>query len=51
VIARGKVVAEDGQLLIDLPEIDYPDWALHSVHIPRPLTAADFRLPAPEAEQ
>jgi adenine deaminase len=50
VIARGKVVAEDGQLRINLPEIDYPDWVLHSVHIPRPLTAVDFRLPAPEAE-
>jgi adenine deaminase len=51
VIARGKVVADDGQLLIELPEVQYPDWALQSVHIPHPLTAADFRLPAPDRDE
>jgi adenine deaminase len=51
VIARGKVAAEDGHLLIDLPEVQYPDWALQSVHIPHPLTAADFRLPAPDRDE
>jgi adenine deaminase len=50
VVARGVVVAENGRLLIDLPEIQYPEWALHSVHIPRAVTADDFRLPAPDAE-
>ncbi len=47
VIARGEVIAEAERLLIDLPEAHYPDWALHSVHIPRKLTPADFCLPAP----
>jgi adenine deaminase len=51
VIARGKFAAEDGQLLIELPEVQYPDWALQSVHIPYPLTAADFRLPAPDRDE
>ncbi|MCC6146194.1 MAG: adenine deaminase [Anaerolineaceae bacterium] len=46
VIAKGKIVARDGRILVELPEIDYPEWARRSVHIPRPLTASDFRLPA-----
>jgi adenine deaminase len=51
VIARGKIAAQDGQLLVDMPEIQYPDWALESVHIPRQLTAQDFTLPAPNGER
>jgi adenine deaminase len=47
VVGRGKKVAENGQVLIDTPRINYPEWALNSVHIPRPLTGADFRLAAP----
>ena len=46
VIARGKVIAEEGRLEVDLPNVTYPDWALNSVHLERPLTAADFRLEA-----
>ncbi len=45
VIARGVVVAENGKLLIELPERSYPEWAVRSVHFKRPLSAADFRLP------
>jgi adenine deaminase len=47
VIARGKVVAEEGRLTVSLPRTDYPDWATHSVHLSRPLQAGDFRLLAP----
>ena len=47
VIARGKMVAEDGKLLIDLPAYPYPDWAVHSMHIGHELSAADFRLASP----
>lgn len=46
VIARGQVVAEYGRLLVETPSIHYPKWALNSVHLPRPLTAEDFRLAA-----
>jgi adenine deaminase len=45
VIARGQVVAENGKLVIDLPGFPYPEWATHSVHLKRPLTREDFRLP------
>ncbi len=44
VIAMGKVVARDGQLLEELPVFTYPDWATRSVQVGRQLTAADFRL-------
>ncbi len=44
VIAKGQVVAEAGKLQIDLPGVVYPDWALRSVNLPRPLQPADFVL-------
>ena len=47
VIARGRIAAENGSMLLDLPAFPYPEWALHSVHLGRRLTPADFRLAAP----
>lgn len=44
VIARGQILAEDGRLLVDLPEVEYPSWALQSVHLRQALTEAAFRL-------
>jgi adenine deaminase len=46
VIARGQVTAENEALVIDLPKIEYPNWAMNSVHLKRALTADDFRLSA-----
>ena len=46
VIAKGRVAAEKGRFLLELPAFPYPDWAVNSVHLPRPLTAEDFRLVA-----
>jgi adenine deaminase len=45
VIARGLVAVENGTLLVDLPKVEYPDWVTHSVHLKRPVTAEDFRIP------
>jgi adenine deaminase len=47
VIARGRKIAESGQLQIDLPNIEYPDWAKHSIHLGRKLKGSDFRIFAP----
>ncbi|MFO3796066.1 MAG: adenine deaminase [Anaerolineales bacterium] len=47
VLAQGEVLAEEGRWRKALPSMTYPDWAIHSVHLKRPLTAADFRLPLP----
>ena len=48
VISQGQIIAKNGQLHIDLARYEYPDWATHSVHLPREVTVSDFRLPAPE---
>jgi len=47
VVARGKVVAEKGKLLVNIPTYSYPDWALNSIHLGRALQADDFRLIVP----
>ncbi len=44
VIAKGKVIAREGRLLLEPKPYLYPAWATNSVHLPRPLTAADFKL-------
>jgi adenine deaminase len=47
VLAKGKVIAENGDLIVQLPSYKYPDWAVESVHLGHPLLEGDFRLPAP----
>ena len=44
VIAKGKVIARDGQLVEELPVFKYPEWATRSVKLGHALTPADFRL-------
>lgn len=44
VIAKGQVAAQDGKLLVKLADYQHPDWAVSSVHLPRKLTAQDFKL-------
>jgi adenine deaminase len=50
VLAKGQIAAEDGSLLLELPAFPYPEWAVQSVHMGKTLSAADFRLPAPDAQ-
>ncbi|GAB4579906.1 MAG: adenine deaminase [Anaerolineales bacterium] len=47
VFAKGQLIAQNGQLLIELPTFTYPAWLTHSIHLGHPLTPDDFRLPAP----
>jgi adenine deaminase len=49
VFARGRLIAEDGLLRVDLPFYAYPHWATNSVHLGRELTPADFALRAPRS--
>jgi adenine deaminase len=44
VIARGKVVVEKGQLLLDFPPFDYPPEVKASVHLGRKIQADDFTI-------
>jgi adenine deaminase len=48
VISKGQILAENGKLLIDLPTVEYPVWALNSVHFPEPVVPADFCVKVPE---
>jgi adenine deaminase len=44
VVAKGDLIVEDGKLIVDLPECEYPSWVVESVHLGHPLRADDFRL-------
>jgi len=44
VIAKGQVIAEGGQWVVDLPVVEYPKWAMQSVNLRTPLTVEDFAL-------
>ncbi len=50
VIAAGQIVAERGKLEFEVPFYSYPQEALNSVHLARPLAASDFDIPAPVEE-
>jgi len=44
VIAKGQVIAENGELQVNLPVVKYPSWVTKSVHLKKPLKAQDFAL-------
>lgn len=44
VIARGEIVAENGQMTIELPSFNYPEEVKNSVHLGKSLSADDFRI-------
>ena len=48
VFCRGELIAENGEVLVEMPPFEYPAWACGSVHLPKPIQAEDFRLPLPE---
>jgi adenine deaminase len=48
VIARGTVVVENQQILINRPDFRRPEWLYHSVNLRSTLKAADFDLVVPE---
>jgi len=48
VIARGRTVAEAGEIGVDCPHLDWPDSARNTVHLGKRLTAPDFEVAAPQ---
>lgn len=46
-IARGKVVAENGAMTVELAAFDYPDYAINSVKLSPELTPASFHIQTP----
>ena len=51
VIAKGRVIAEDGKWKVSLPKFTYPSWVTKSVKLKRPLKPGDFKLVAPQTSQ
>ena len=49
-IAAGKVVAENGEMIVDVPEYPLSETAVNSVHIAKKLTADDFKTTVPEGK-
>ena len=47
VFSGGEMVAEKGRLTVDISIPPAPAYVRHSIKIPRPLTAEDFRVKAP----
>lgn len=47
VIAKGKIASRAGRPLLPIPDFTYPEWAIHSIHLTKTLTAEDFGLSTP----
>ena len=47
VMARGQIVARDGECLVDCPHYDWPDAARRTVRMGKKLGADDFGIEAP----
>ncbi len=47
VIARGKVVAENGVIKVDCPHYDWPERARNTINLGHTLTHRNFEVPAP----
>ncbi len=47
VILCGQVAVENGDLMLDLPKVEYPEWVTHSVHLKRTLVEEDFHILVP----
>jgi adenine deaminase len=45
VFSHGKEISKEGEWLVDLPHISYPEWAKQSVHLRKPLEVDDFVIP------
>jgi adenine deaminase len=44
VIAKGRVIAQNGKWTVDLPKYTYPSWATNSVKLKKPLRADDYKI-------
>lgn len=48
--ANGQQASTGGRYLLEVPRIDWPDWARQTVNIGRSLKAGDFAVAAPEGK-
>jgi adenine deaminase len=50
VFANGRLAAQDGKYLLQVPKIAWPSWVTDTIHVGRKLTARDFEILAPEGK-
>jgi adenine deaminase len=48
VIARGQIVAKDGEMAVDLPAFNYPEEVKNSVNLGKKLSGEDFKIEFPD---
>lgn len=51
VFARGVLVAEQGNLKVSCPHLDWPEDVRQTMHLGKVLSGADFTIPAPDGAQ
>jgi len=47
VFVGGELVAENGKMVVEFSEFKYPDYALKTVHLKKPLEVEDLKIKAP----
>ena len=47
VFANGRLASEKERYLLEVPKIDYPEWARNTIRIGRRIEAKDFQIRAP----
>jgi len=50
VIVNGELVAEAGQMLVEIPKVEYPDTAKNTINLAKELEAKDFIIDAPNSK-
>lgn len=50
VIIGGRLVAQDGKMLIPFKNVTYPDWSKNTVNVGKTLTPQDFMLTSNKPE-
>lgn len=48
VIIDGSVVAENGEMTVDIPHMKYPESVMHTMHVKEKITADSFKIKAPD---
>ncbi len=48
VIAKGAIVAKDGEITVDCPHLDWPEDSKTTVHLGKSLQSSDFSIHAPK---
>jgi adenine deaminase len=50
VIAKGQLIAKEGDLLVDLPSYHYPEWAIQSIRLGKEIKVEDFQIKVDKPE-